>query len=223
MGARPGPRHRLNPDNATLRAPEQPQLALDNAPCRAGIQMAPALEAAVVNHELAPGLPAPRAHAPVRKALTKMSPDDRDGRSPGSLSVAQRRRVASEARLSVPRPPQTPVSGSARSPRCGAYPPDAQEGSASRSRPRSSPGTLVSRSWVACDSIRQWLWRGAVDRIYGVSPQNLSAPGAGSAPIPRALVRPIRNTVWRAPLSRRGPVAAMRPVTRMVRPRAITV
>lgn len=61
MGARPCPRHRLGPADPAVRAPQQPQLALDHA---ARSRVAPALDAPVADDELAAGLPAARAHPP---------------------------------------------------------------------------------------------------------------------------------------------------------------
>jgi hypothetical protein len=62
MGARPGPRHRLHAHCAGLTA-QQPQLALDHAAVGAEVEVAPALDATVVNLELPAGLPAARADA----------------------------------------------------------------------------------------------------------------------------------------------------------------
>ena len=72
MGARPGPRHRLHAHSAGLTA-QQPQLALDHAAVGAEVEVAPALDATVVNLELPAGLPAARTDAP-----TPAQPDGHD-------------------------------------------------------------------------------------------------------------------------------------------------
>jgi len=61
--ARPRPRHRLGP-HAARRAAQAAQLALDPATAGAQVEMAPALDAPVVDLQLPAGLPAPGAHAP---------------------------------------------------------------------------------------------------------------------------------------------------------------
>ena len=62
MGARPRPWHRLGPDDPAVRTAQQPQIALDDAPRPAEIQMAPALDTPIVDLKLRAGLPAARAH-----------------------------------------------------------------------------------------------------------------------------------------------------------------
>jgi hypothetical protein len=62
-GARPGPRHRLQPRPTAGAAPQAPQLALDEAPCGADVEVAPALDTTVVDRE-PPDLTAARADAP---------------------------------------------------------------------------------------------------------------------------------------------------------------
>src|SRR5215217_5620615 len=54
---RPGPRHRLHANTAGPAA-QQPQLALDHAAAGAEIEVAPALDAAVMDLELTTGLAA---------------------------------------------------------------------------------------------------------------------------------------------------------------------
>ena len=61
--AGPRPRDRLEL-HAAVRAAQPAQLALDHAPARAEIQMAPALDAPVVDLQMPAGLPAARAHPP---------------------------------------------------------------------------------------------------------------------------------------------------------------
>jgi hypothetical protein len=61
--ARARPRHRLQLDAAGPAA-QQPQLAFDDAAAGAEIEMTPALDAAVVDLQVAAGLPAARADAP---------------------------------------------------------------------------------------------------------------------------------------------------------------
>jgi hypothetical protein len=62
-GARPGPRHRLEARPAAGATPQAAQLALDDAAARAEVEVAPALDAAVVDRK-PPDLAALRADAP---------------------------------------------------------------------------------------------------------------------------------------------------------------
>src|SRR5215217_7394426 len=62
-GPRPRPWDRLHA-NTAIAAAQQPQLALDHAATGAKIQMAPALDAPVVDLQLPAGLPAGRTDAP---------------------------------------------------------------------------------------------------------------------------------------------------------------
>ncbi len=75
MSARARPRHGLGPDDAAVRAAQQAQLALDHAARRAEIQVAPALDAAVMHDQARARLPAARAHpAPAAKPDRSRSP-----------------------------------------------------------------------------------------------------------------------------------------------------
>ncbi len=60
-GARPGPWDRLHPHSAVAAA-QQAQLALDDAPAGAEVEVPPALDAPVVDLQLPAGLTALRAH-----------------------------------------------------------------------------------------------------------------------------------------------------------------
>src|SRR5439155_19450569 len=62
-GARPGPRHRLHANTAGAAA-QQPQLALDHAATGAEIEVAPTLDAPVVDLELTTGLTASGTDTP---------------------------------------------------------------------------------------------------------------------------------------------------------------
>jgi hypothetical protein len=59
----PRPRHRLQADHVAVRAAQAAQLALDHAPVSAQLEVAPALEPAVMNLQLPARLTAQRAHA----------------------------------------------------------------------------------------------------------------------------------------------------------------
>src|SRR5215211_5815324 len=64
------PRHRLEPDDPAVRAAQPAQLALDHAPVGAEVEVAPALDPAVVDLQLPTALAAPRAGRRRRRTVT---------------------------------------------------------------------------------------------------------------------------------------------------------
>src|SRR5215207_5155171 len=102
--ARPRPRHRLHPHPAVAAA-QQSQFALDDAAAGAQVQMPPALHAAVVDLELAAGLPAARADAtaaPQPDAHRHPLRTERDVRHAGARKAQQALECGGDAHVALP-------------------------------------------------------------------------------------------------------------------------
>ncbi len=148
MGAWPCPRHRLGSHDAAVRAPQPPQLALDDATAGAEVQVAPALDAAVMDLELPAGLPAGRADAPA--AAQAHGHDhplraERDVRHAGAGQAQQALECGGDAHVALPREPlnfdsqQPAPRAAARRPASAQLPQDRFGGPAAQARAERGP------------------------------------------------------------------------------------
>src|SRR5439155_15672802 len=95
---------RLHP-NAAVAAAQQPQLALDHASTGAEIEVAPALDAPVVDLQLAAGLPADRADAPAAAQADRHDHPlrtERDVRHAGARQAQQALECGADAHVALP-------------------------------------------------------------------------------------------------------------------------